>query len=354
MQPLLTIAVPTYNRDTFLAPLISELISEVSVLGQNSESENCEVQILVTNNGSTDSTKAVCDNAKDIKYFTVAHQSQNLGSTENIRFCFSNSSGRYLWILGDDDRPRRGLVGSLLTSLRDRSPSMVFLRPEFFSTLPNIRDRKSFAMTALSKETFFKEVGVFTTFLSSVVFDTHVLQPAKVKSELLGLPELDIENLPHLAWVFPVLRFGSLFLASDDPVIECTSGNTGGYDVIRTFGAGFPSAVSKYFGDGKEGRLLVHELYNSYLPSLIWQVRFGDMRSSFPGQEIWWQECDSHNKTSRQFRLFGKYIATGSPLAARFARIGCSAFARLDERIEQLRFRNSEQSRTLIDSTPEN
>lgn len=92
-KPLVTVAIPTYNGEKFIAEAIE------SVLGQTFTN----FELVVVDNASTDKTaKIVCSFSDPrIKYF---RNKRNIGMIKNWNRAVKLSQGKYLLILGDDDK----------------------------------------------------------------------------------------------------------------------------------------------------------------------------------------------------------------------------------------------------------
>jgi len=94
----LTILIPTYNRDRNLARQLRGLAE--SALGHEHD-----VEVLVAANACTDRTAAVLRAAKHMLPNMRALEYQEFvdSAEENVNRAFPQASGRYVWLLGDDD-----------------------------------------------------------------------------------------------------------------------------------------------------------------------------------------------------------------------------------------------------------
>lgn len=91
--PLVTIAIPTYNRGkTFLPQTLQ------SALDQSYPN----LEIIVSDNASTDDTESVVKAFNDPRIRYVRH-SQNIGHCRNFNFCIETAKGYYFLLLQDDD-----------------------------------------------------------------------------------------------------------------------------------------------------------------------------------------------------------------------------------------------------------
>jgi glycosyltransferase involved in cell wall biosynthesis len=91
--PLVTIAIPTYNRaGTYLPQTLT------SALQQTYEN----IEVIVSDNCSTDHTSDYVTNTADprIRYF---RHEKNIGPAKNCDFCLVEAKGQYILILHDDD-----------------------------------------------------------------------------------------------------------------------------------------------------------------------------------------------------------------------------------------------------------
>lgn len=92
-SPLVTIAIPTYNRAESYFP--SALQSALSQTYSN-------IEIVVSDNCSNDHTQAMVRAIKDprIRYF---RHDPGIGQKNNYNFCFEQAEGSYVLLLHDDD-----------------------------------------------------------------------------------------------------------------------------------------------------------------------------------------------------------------------------------------------------------
>jgi len=112
-QPLLSIGIPAFNRPEGVERAVRSVL----------EQDYRNVEIIISDNGSTDETEAVCRSlaAEDdrIRYFRQPH---NLGPTANFRFVLRHSLGQYFMWLADDDWLEPGILNRYVSFL-DSHPS---------------------------------------------------------------------------------------------------------------------------------------------------------------------------------------------------------------------------------------
>lgn len=269
-SPILTIAIPTYNRVTHLTRLIEFLRRELNEL-------DGEVSIVVADNASTDGTSNMITKLSlDCPYLTIVTHKVNLGMDGNFKFCAEMAKGAFFWIIGDDDLPVSGAIKALLRMLKCEQPDLVLLN-SYWSRDIGIQEKNILPITKLlytrmQRDAFGRRMHVWATYLSGIVVRrTSFLKNTREISSLSGT------NLTQLSWVLERLRDGKVFIHVGNTCVLATAGNTGGYPVIEVFGDCFPRIVSKYLSQNSAQRFLakqiVFRMMLNYLPQLLWGFR---------------------------------------------------------------------------------
>jgi len=111
-DPLLSLCIPTYERADLLANLLTTLAREVTPALASA------VEVLVSDNASGDHTRAVVESFRaTIPNLRYHRHEQNLGSNQNFLSCMALATGRYVWLIGDDDQLAPGSVARLVALL---------------------------------------------------------------------------------------------------------------------------------------------------------------------------------------------------------------------------------------------
>jgi glycosyltransferase involved in cell wall biosynthesis len=91
--PLVTIAIPTYNRaGSYLGQTLESAIHQIYP----------NIEILIADNCSTDNTMDFVNGIADPRVRYFRHE-QNIGPYKNYNFCIVQAQGEYILILHDDD-----------------------------------------------------------------------------------------------------------------------------------------------------------------------------------------------------------------------------------------------------------
>ncbi len=131
---LLTVAIPTWNRDGSLRRLLTELTEQV-----NRDRLERVVELLVCDNGSTDSTPAVCCEFRD--RIRIVRHPLNIGFDANVWSCYRHAQSDYVLFFADDDIPDRNLLQIVSNLLEEHKPAVMlysFIQPPYSGTFPSI------------------------------------------------------------------------------------------------------------------------------------------------------------------------------------------------------------------------
>ena len=107
-EPLVTVAIPTYNRaEGYLREALG------SALSQDYE----RLEVLVVDNASQDSTPAYVASVADHRLRYVRNE-KNLGVNGNFNACVAHATGEYVLVLHDDDSIDPDFVTRCMDALR--------------------------------------------------------------------------------------------------------------------------------------------------------------------------------------------------------------------------------------------
>jgi abequosyltransferase len=118
MSIKLSICIPTYNRDKFLPDLFDSILNDVD----DSVAKN--IEIVVSDNASTDNTDSIISlykqkfSNKSISF--VFHKwKENMGADRNFLKVVELASGEYCWLMGSDDKILDGSIKYILNKLEE-------------------------------------------------------------------------------------------------------------------------------------------------------------------------------------------------------------------------------------------
>lgn len=119
---LLSIYIPTYNREKYISQQLKFLINELKDMKEEL------IEIVVNDNCSTDNTKEVVEQIIKGTKIIYHRNERNLGIVHNLYEAANYTSGKYLWTISDDDILCEGIVKRVVSILEnDVEMGYVFL-----------------------------------------------------------------------------------------------------------------------------------------------------------------------------------------------------------------------------------
>jgi abequosyltransferase len=268
-KPLLTIAIPTYNRSPYLEKLLTVLFDQLV-----SESR---VELIISDNASPDKTpELVADYRQRGLELRYIRNEMNLGPDGNILQCFEQARGKYVWIFSDDDIIVAGAIAKILHLLASEDYGLVYINPYVFRD-DYVAERTSdrfgrFAERLSSGMQFVRRVGTGITFISSMIVnkDHYLTTMHPDLRELVG------SNLVQLGWLCPALVSSSRHLFFFERLVAGRCGNSEGYGACQVFGVNLKRVLDLTLKGRKE---IAAELSNctlqGWFPDRIIDIRKG-------------------------------------------------------------------------------
>lgn len=168
---LLSICIPTRNRERYLRDSLTALVTQAAAVDPNAEA----VHFHVSDNVSTDGTPVVVEECRKIfPRLTYGRNETNVGADGNVIVCVRKSVGRFTWVYGDDDLLHPGGLATVLQTLRSTPASglVIAFRTSFRLRIPRPRTFGSFADYARACATCHPHALIEHTLCTSNVFRT--------------------------------------------------------------------------------------------------------------------------------------------------------------------------------------
>lgn len=158
-KPLLSLCIPTYNR----APYLDELLNRIGKQIHKLESEDM-IELMVSDNCSDDGTQEVVsthiERGLNIRY---EKNKTNLGMDGNFVSCFKKATGKYIWLLGDDDYLVENTLHRILDCLNEEEIGLLHLK---------MRNNEQSITTFSNKYDFYTQVSYWITFISANIVNS--------------------------------------------------------------------------------------------------------------------------------------------------------------------------------------
>src|SRR5580704_10746317 len=182
-RPLLTIAIPTFNRAEYLKELLSLLAGQLR--------NEPRVELIISDNASPDETPAVVQDfvARGLRVRYIRNP-QNIGPDANFLQCFEQARGKYVWLFSDDDLIVPGGLAKILDYCEAADYDLISLRNYIFeeSHLPSPAGARKDVLDISDPRELAKRVHAMFGLISVNVInkDTVLAAGPKAFSELIG------------------------------------------------------------------------------------------------------------------------------------------------------------------------
>lgn len=117
---LLSICIPTYNRCSLLKRQINNIYSQLA------KTEKDLVEVIVSVNPAGDGSEKYLQEFAKKEDIIININQQNIGGVKNIYEAIDRASGKYIWIVSDDDQLLPGLLHKVVTVLK-KNPRLAWV-----------------------------------------------------------------------------------------------------------------------------------------------------------------------------------------------------------------------------------
>ena len=268
-RPLLTLAIPTYNRSVYLNQLLSILLEELA--GET------RIEVIISDNASTDDTPLLVEDYRQKGLtFRYLRNGTNIGPDANFLQCFEHAHGKYIWLFGDDDIIVPGGIRTILRLLTKNEYGLVYLSPYSFRR-DCVKERTSdrfgrFAERLTDGSQLVQRVGTMITFMSAVIInrDYYAALSRQISSDLTGT------NLIQLGWICPILAHSSSFLIVWEKLVGGRRDNCRGWGACQVFGVNLKRITHTTMADREDiATLLCNKTLIGWFPGTIMDIRRG-------------------------------------------------------------------------------
>ena len=306
-RPLLTFAIPTYNRSGFLRQLLDSVSEQVR--------SDARVELLISDNASTDGTSVLVEEVVRTGVpITYIRNETNIGPDANFLQCYERASGKYVWIMGDDDIVAQGAIKRILEYLTEDEYDLVYLAP--FGFTGQQVEPKSYvaaspkARAFSSAAPFVRRIHVFFVMISANIVNKDRVDALDHKpfAVLVG------SNLIHLGWLYTALRGHRKSLFVEEKLFGYRVDNTGGFGICEVFGTRLSSLASEWLEDPDLIRVILNGTIQRFLP--------GHLSKTKRGSNDGFQREDAHLILSRIFGSNIRYWIFDYPLIVLPAGLG--------------------------------
>lgn len=211
---LLSICIPTYNRCDILDETLNKLFN-------NLDFDNESIEVIVSDNCSSDRTKEIITKYPLVKYY----RNQENTSFFNLTTVLSYATGKYIKLFNDTFSFHPNALGIMLSRIKMYEDENInlFFYPNFLHNKNNVKVINSISL-------FFKECSYNTTWTAAVGFWKQDFDQVKNKNRYAAL------HFPHLEWMYGIVKNKKKTIIYFDDMFEIVTPNKkGGYNLFKTF-----------------------------------------------------------------------------------------------------------------------
>ena len=272
-QSILTICIPTYNRAFYLNRCLNSVCNQIVNYD--------EIELIVANNCSTDNTDEIIEkyaaDGNNIKYI---NRTENIGPENNFADCFNLATGKYFWIIGDDDFLVSNSLDKILTILKQDDYGLVFLKGSISYKDDDDLQNHYLGLKDNLKSViynnhihFFEEYNYWATFITGNIIN---------RSLIFGkINPFEFANtyLIQLGWNIPAAFSSKENIIIIDKTIVCRADNTGGYRLYEVFGKNYNKILDSLIKRGYDKK--IKSITNNHLLKCFFPIFIKQRTNSF-------------------------------------------------------------------------
>lgn len=280
MNPILTIAIPTFNRRNKLQMSLTALLEQT---------QGKPVELLVSDNASSDDTQVFMETFRQAHpQITYVRNPENIGPDRNFLNCYNRASGEYVLLLGDDDLLLPGAVDAMLETL-SRKPVFVHMNTcglrnvdPLDITPPRVSEGED--QVFHSREDIMRCMGIMVTFMSSFILRNDLVRAIPDKERYIGTYFIQ----SHIA--LQTLKAEGEYVFITKNCIAATGNESVGYDLYFVWGRMYGQLLNTTGIEAGIDSQLISKLHHEALKGTIFSfvMRY---RTSCPNSKNWDKMC---------------------------------------------------------------
>lgn len=261
-KPLLTIAIPTYNRAWCLGELLPVLEDQLA--------NESRVELIISDNASPDETPSLVQDfmARGLRVRYIRN-GENIGPDGNFLQCFEQARGKYVWLFSDDDLIVPGGLAKILNYCESAEYDLIFLSHSSFQDSRSCRfpvlQAGTDAIDISDARDYAKRVHVFFTFISGNIINKDSVMAAGPQpfSTLVGT------SLVQLSWAYTALNGFIRGLFIREELFAVRLGNTGGYKLFQVFGPTLATITKEWLRSERLRQIILNGTVQRFWPPMM-------------------------------------------------------------------------------------
>lgn len=288
---ILSILIPTYNREKYLRKAI------ITIFEQITDDIRNKIEIIVSDNCSNDGTQELLKNfdknaKSDRINFRFFKNNKNLGADRNFFKLIDESTGKFCWIFGDDEFLLDGGLIKIIDLLeKNLEVGLVHIS--------NKKLKKQEKFEKLKVQKFIKKVNYMISFITANIFNKRYID------ESINYDEFKGSNLIQELFYFQsILKSEYNIYIYDEIFTTERAENIGNYKLFETFGKNQNSIFNFFVKIGLKkstvdfiNKKMLREFFPVYIENLNknnkWENEdvYSEMKDSFSKYLEFWIFC---------------------------------------------------------------
>lgn len=228
---LLSILIPTYNRDKYLKKALKNFFLQIDDNLKN------EIEILVSDNCSVDKTQEILkkynlESKKKIQY-RYWKNDKNLGYDRNFLKLIEEASGKFCWVFGDDEYLIDDSLKKICNILRKNEDIGIL---HLKNTRGNISEKKY-----KNSNECIKDINYMISFITANIFNKNIIDFKIKYKDLIGCCLIQ-----EYFYIQSILKAKENIVVNDIFFKTDRADNVGGYKLFNIFGEQ-QNIILKYF-----------------------------------------------------------------------------------------------------------
>lgn len=226
-EKLLSILIPTYNREEYLMKNLNILLSQIN------EEIAEKIEIIISDNCSDDNTfEKLLELKEKNEILKISKNEKNIGADKNFYKLIMESQGKYLWLFGDDEfLLEKGLEKVIYYLEKEKNIGLFHIKNS---------SKKNFLIYE-DKVKYMKKVNYKISFITGHIFNREMLE------ENIDYEEFLDSFLIQEMFYFQVIKNAAKNAVIVDKIFTTDrADNIGGYKLFEVFAIN-QNKILKYF-----------------------------------------------------------------------------------------------------------
>lgn len=241
-QPILSICIPTYNRDSLLWKTLNSITTQRIFLDTD------EVEIVISNNASTDATELVCQefikkHPDKIKYFK---QETGIFPDRNILFVMQHGSGKFLKLNNDTCYINENCLEQMVADIKnaDNSGAKAVFFANGFAKRNELTDNFN---------SFLRNVSYFVTWIGGHCYKKDFIDTLEDIDRCI---DLKLNQVDIIGRIFE--KKSSIYISNNVYQTGLYQEKKGGYNGIKVFAYNYFLILERFKNEG----LISNKIWN--------------------------------------------------------------------------------------------